>query len=139
MQLRQKKQCSSVERPPNELLRSSLDASLQDASVAKRSEENGRVKRKLSRIEAGSCKVANQGGRRRREKRCCVCVCQNSLQGTSREHPQVQRNVQCSPFPPNGDVRLPKTGEKCPKQEKRCPSPSKIPWVLKKGKKTKRK
>ena len=30
-------------------------------------------------------------------------------------------------------------GEKCPKREKRCPSPSKIPWVLKKKKETKRK
>ena len=42
----------------------------------------------------------------------------------------VQRNVECSPFPPNGDVRLPLRKINV-KNRRRCPSPSKVPWVLK--------
>ena len=69
--------------------------------------------------------------------RCCVC--QNSLQITDREQPQVQQNVKCGPFPPNGDVRPPQTEEKCENIKRRCPSPLKVPWVLKMKKETKRK
>ena len=67
---------------------------------------------------------------------CCVCVCVRILlQITDREQPQVQRNVKCGPFPPNGDVRPPQTEDKGEKPERRCPSPLNVPWVLKKEKK----
>ena len=71
----------------------------------------------------------------------CVCVCVlNSLQITDSEQPQVHQNVKCGPFPPNGDVRPPQSEDKCENMKRRCPSPLKVPWVLKiKKKETKRK
>ena len=48
----------------------------------------------------------------------CVCVCvriQYRLQ--TRSNHRYNGMFECSPFPPNGDVRLPKTGEQCQKRK----------------------
>ena len=66
----------------------------------------------------------------------CVCVCQNSvLQVTDKEQPQVQQNVEGNPFPPNGDVRHPKTEYKCQKTGGKVSITSKCPLGAQKEKK----
>ena len=64
----------------------------------------------------------------------CVCVSEFLLQVTDKEQPQVQQNVEGNPFPPNGDVRHPKTEDKCQKTGGKVSITSKYPLGAQKEK-----
>ena len=66
-----------------------------------------------------------------------VCVSEFSYKSLAGSNHRYNGMFECSPFPPDGDVRLPKDGRSMSKTEERCPTPSNVPWVLKKEKKIK--
>ena len=68
-------------------------------------------------------------------KKVCVCVSEFYYKSLARSNHRYNRVLSVALFHQTRRCKATKTEDECQNMEGRCPSPSKVPWVLKKKKK----